>query len=260
MEGTVNTPKKSALVFLVLLAALGSTCLAQDPAPDATPDPAQPEPVWSGSAGGGLSITGGNTDTTNINLSFDIVRDPKLRNILKFYGLYLRGEQSEEVIADRLRLGIRNEFTLNDRTFVFGEFSYLRDPFKEIDYLINPVGGLGFKLYNTDKVSLDVNGGAGVVWEKNPGLNRDTSGTLNAGQSFVYKFSDSAEFTQVWTGMWKMNNFSDVLYHFGVGLSSSIIKSLELKVEFLLDHKNVTPSPDVKKMDTAFLTSVLYRF
>jgi len=244
------------LVTIALLSAVTFTGLAQDPAPD----PAQPEPLWSGSAGGGLSITGGNTDTTNINLSFDIVRDPKSRNVLRFFGLYLRGDQEDQVITDRLRLGVRDEYTLTGRTFLFGEFGYLRDPFKQIDYLINPVGGLGFKVYDTEAVSFVLDGGAGVVWEKNPGLPRDTSGTLNAGQSFAYKFSESAAFTQDLSAMWKMNNFEDALYHFGVGLTSSILKSLELRVEFILDYKNVTPSPDVKKGDTAFLTSVLYKF
>jgi putative salt-induced outer membrane protein len=245
-----------AAIAFGLLATNTTISLAQDPAPD----PAQPEPVWTGTAGGGLSITGGNTDTTNINLSFDIVRDPKRRNVLRFFGLYLRGDSDDTVITDRLRLGVRDEYTLSERTFLFGELTYVRDPFKEIDYLINPVGGVGVRLYDTDKVSFVVDGGAGAVWEKNPGLERDTSGTLNAGQNFVYKFSETAEFTQVLTALWKMNNFSDALYHFGVGLSSSIIKSLELKVEFILDYKNVTPSPDIKKRDTAFLTSVLYRF
>jgi putative salt-induced outer membrane protein len=247
----------SIRVLLACFLLFGVTAFAQDP----TPDPAaQPEPVWRGNAGGGLSMTGGNTDTTNINLSYEIVRDPKNRNILKFHGLYLRGDQSDEVITDRLWLGVRDEYKLNDRTFLFGEFSYLRDPFKEIDYLINPVGGVGFRIYDTDRVSLNVDGGAGVVWEKNPGLEQDTSGTLNAGQSFSFKMSENAEFTQNWKGLWKMNNFSDALHHFGVGLSSSVLKSLELKVEFILDFKNVTPSPDIKKTDTAFLTSVLYRF
>jgi len=243
-------------IVFALLIVIVTTGSAQDPAPD----PAKPEPLWTGSAGGGLSITGGNTDTTNINLSFDIVRDPKRRNLLRFFGLYLRGDSSDVVTTDRLRLGARDEYTLSDRTFLFGEFTYLRDPFKEIDYLINPIGGLGYRLYDTDKISMVVDGGAGIVWEKNPGFERDTSGTLNAGQSLTYKFSESAEFTQVLTGLWKMNNFSDALYHFGVGLSSSIIRSLELKVEFILDHKNVTPGPAIKKRDTAFLTSVLYSF
>jgi len=136
------------------------------------------------------------------------------------------------------------------------------DDLKEgmIDYLINPIGGVGFKVYDTDQVSFVVDGGAGVVWEKNTGLDRDTSGTVNAGQSFAYRFSETAQFTQDLTALWKMNNFEDAFYHFGVALSTSIIQVLELKVEYILDFKNVTPSPEVKKTDTAFLTSILYRF
>ena len=150
MQGKVLlVPVKFLFVFLLSGSIFSAMSFAQDPAPDPA---AQPEPVWSGNAGGGLSITGGNTDTTNIHLSYEIVRDPKERNVLKFYGLYLRAEQSDEVTSDRLRLGVRDEYELNERTFLFGEFSYLRDPFKEIDYLMNPVGGVGFRIFETVKV------------------------------------------------------------------------------------------------------------
>jgi hypothetical protein len=38
--------------------------------------------VYAGSFGGGFALTGGNTDTKNFNLSFDMVRDPKTKNVV----------------------------------------------------------------------------------------------------------------------------------------------------------------------------------
>jgi putative salt-induced outer membrane protein YdiY len=47
-------------------------------------------------------------------------------------------------------------------------FSYVRDRFKEIDYLMAPTAGLGYKLIANDQTTLDIDSSAGVVFEKNP--------------------------------------------------------------------------------------------
>jgi hypothetical protein len=54
--------------------------------------PSNPPPVYTGSFGGGLAITSGNTDTQNFNLTAALVRDPKTRNVIKGGATYLRGE------------------------------------------------------------------------------------------------------------------------------------------------------------------------
>ena len=44
---------------------------------------------------------------------------------------------------------------------MFGQNQYLKDEFKEIDYLIAPTAGLGYKLFDTAATKLDVDGSAG---------------------------------------------------------------------------------------------------
>ncbi len=75
--------------FMVLQAVFwGAITLASAQTP-------APEPVWTGSAGAGLALTGGNSDTANYSLSLDLKRDPKTRNVMKFTGVYLRGSQRQ---------------------------------------------------------------------------------------------------------------------------------------------------------------------
>ena len=64
------------------------------------PAPTEP-PVWTGSAGLGLSLNRGNTDTTNVNLSFEVTRDPKQKDIWKLQALYMRGDTNGDATADR---------------------------------------------------------------------------------------------------------------------------------------------------------------
>ena len=241
--------------FALLLIAAVVPAIGQDQA--STP---LPKEVYTGSFGFGLALTGGNTDTRSYNLSFEVTRDPKLKNVIKADGFYLRSSADGEATADMLRLGLRDEYSLSKRVLIYGALGYLRDPFKDIAYLINPQGGLGYKIRDTDAVTLTASGGAGGVREKNSGVDVSASGTVNAGESFSYKLSENAKLTHNFTALWKMSDFADALYHFDVALVTSVIKNISVKVEFTDDYKNVTPNPSIKKNDTAFVTSVQYKF
>jgi len=245
------------LVLVLVLLISWSPVFGQDPAPDPAAAPAK---IWSGSFGAGLALTGGNSDTANYNLSFDLLRDPKTKNLMKFGGSYLRGDSEGEATVDRLALGFRDEYSLSPRTFVYGDLSYLRDTFKLIDYLIAPTAGVGYRVYDTDAVKFSVNGGGGAVWEKNPGLENNSSGSVTAGDDFAWALSERARITQVLAALWKTSDFGDYLLHFGVGLAASITARSELKVEFLDDYKNLPASVDTKKNDTAFVTTFIFKF
>ncbi len=66
--------------------------------------------------------------------------------------------------------------------------------------------------------------------------------------------------TQSFSALWDADDFGDALYAFSAGLSTSIVKQIELKVELLDTLKTRPPSDSVKKNDVAFLTSVVYKF
>jgi putative salt-induced outer membrane protein len=246
---------KFSIAFLTLLMIVAwIPAIGQDQTSIAPPE------VYTGNFGFGLAVTGGNTDTRSYNLSFDVTRDPKLKNVIKADGFYLRSSADGEATADMLRLGLRDEYSLSKRVLIYGALGYLRDPFKDIIYLINPQGGIGYKIYDTDAVTLALSGGAGGVWEKNSGVDVSASCTVNAGENFSYKLSENAKLTHIFTALWKTSDFSDALYHFDVALAASIVKNIGINVEFTDDFKNVTPDPSIKKNDTAFVTSVQYKF
>lgn len=243
--------KRFYVVVALLLLTSPALCLAQADQ--------EPEKHYTGSLGAGLSLTSGNTDTTSFNISGELKYDPKTKNVMLFDGLYLRASANNEDTTDRLSLNFRDEYSLSERILVYGALGYLRDPFKNITYLLNPNGGVGFKAANSDKMTLTLTAGAGSVWEKNPGLDVQTSATVNAGENLSLKLSEGAKITQGFGALWKTENFSDALYKFNIALVTSITKKSELKLEFLDEYKNVVPDPSIKKNDTAFIVSFLYK-
>ena len=240
--------------LLLLTLALATAQFVRGQAPQAPPD------VYTGSFGGGIALTGGNTDTKTFNLTFDLVRDPKTKNVFKTKAAYLRGNQNDVLTLDRTTINIRDEYTLSGRTFVFGQVDYLRDQFKQIIFLWAPIGGLGYKLINTDATKLEARGGPGGIFEKNPGKETSKSGALTAGESFQQKVSSTATITEALATIWKTKDFGDSLTNFSVGLTTSIASKVEVKVEFLDSYKSKPPNALVKKNDTAFVTTFVVKF
>jgi hypothetical protein len=106
-RGTVVSAAVAAVLVGLFLPA---RVLAQQPCPcPPTPDPG----VWIGSVGAGLALTSGNSDTMNVNVAFDVTRDPKTRNVMKATGLFLRGEREGDLITNRLSFAFRDQYAID---------------------------------------------------------------------------------------------------------------------------------------------------
>lgn len=254
---------RAVLGSAMVIGLAGTPVLAQAPAPPPCPcvePPPPPPPVWTGSFGAGLAITQGNKDTSNFNLSFDVKRDPKTRTIFKADGLYILATEGGEENADRGIINGRVERLISDRAYTFAQVSYVRDRFKDIDYLIAPTVGLGYKLIATDRTTFDVDSSVGMVFEKNTGFDLESDGAVTFGEKFTHKISSSAAFTQGATALWKMNDFGDALYTFSAGLAASVTTRVQLKLEFQDVYKTRPTGLLVDKNDIAFITAFVYKF
>jgi putative salt-induced outer membrane protein YdiY len=241
--------KLNTIVFAALLihVSLPEILLSQSPAK-----------VYAGNFGAGFALTGGNSDTKSYNLTFEVTRDPKTKNLMKADGLYLRSSANDRTNTDLLRLNYRDDYLLTKRITVYGALGYLRNPFKNILFLLNPQGGIGFKAYSSDRMTFSLSAGAGIAWEKDEGLKMHARGTLNASQSFSYKLLGTSKLTENFTVMRKTQELLDVLYHFDIGFVTSVARRIDVKFEFMDGYKNRTPSATIKKNDTALIASVLY--
>lgn len=220
------------------------------------PDPG----TWTGTAGAGLALTSGNSETLNFNLAFDATRDPKTRNVMKWTGLYLRGEQNDALVANRLSLSFRDQYALGARTYTYGQLDYLRDTFKLIDYLVAPTAGIGYKVVDTATTKFSTDAGLGIVWEKNPELDVRTSMALTAGEKIEHALTATSTLKHAATGLWKANDFADGLYTLSIGLGTRISEQLQLSVDVLDTLKNRPPTAATKKNDVAIVTAITAKF
>ena len=238
--------------YLTVLSLLPVTHLAGQ---DATPAKA-----WTSSIGAGLAITSGNTDTKSLNFSLATKYDPHTRLVFKADALYLRGESGGVTQVDKAAADAREEYALSDRTFAFAEVSYLRDPFKGIDYLVAPLAGGGYRVIKSDRENLTVDAAGGLQVESDAGAGRSTSGAVKGGENFDLALSKSSKITQKLTGLWKTSDFSDALYHFDAGIAANVTARSELKVAYTYDYKTKPTLSAAKKGDSALFAALLFKF
>jgi putative salt-induced outer membrane protein YdiY len=221
--------------------------------------PAAPPKIWTVAVSAGLALTSGNTDTSNINAAYDLVYNPQTKNVVKSDALFLRGETDGVLSAHRSGINVRDEYSLTPRMFVFAQNQYLRDEFKNIDYLVAPTGGVGYKLYDTAATKLAVDGSVGAVWEKNQDVEVNVSGALALSEKLAQTLTATTTLTQAFAALWKTQNFDDALYTAGVGIAVGISTHTQLKVEVLDTYKNLPPLPTIQKNDVAVLMAFVYK-
>jgi putative salt-induced outer membrane protein YdiY len=244
---------------LGIAVAVFTMATASAVAQDTCPCPEEPEPGWRTSIGLGLAYTSGNTDTQNLNLSFDVIHDPKTRNVLRANGLWIRNESDGELSADRAAFTVRDEYTFSGRTFAFVELSYQQDAFKELDYLWTPLAGIGHHLVDSENVRLTVDGSVGGAFERLFEQDSTTDGTFKIGQSLRWQISKNAKLTQSAWGLWKFADTSDSYYHFDVSLSSAVTSWIDLQLSLVDDYKNKPASAELEKNDLALLANVVLK-
>ncbi len=255
MKTKTSTPRLAVLSFALL--ALAGPARGQETCP--CPPPPPPPPDWTGSVGAGLSTSSGNTSSKSYNVSFNAAYDPKKKNLLKADGIYLRQQTDGETTTDKTSAGVRDEYKLGARAFVFGELRYLRDPFKGVRYVVSPVAGFGYKLVDQPRATLSVDGGVGAQFEGLEGLDSTTSGAVQAGQALRAKLSGSTTLTQRATALWKMDDFGDALYRVEAALVVSLSKRMELKLADYFDYKTRPPSAGLKKNDNSVVAAIVFK-
>lgn len=240
--------------------------LAAAQTPTAPPAPTAP---WTGSAGFGLSLNRGNTDTTNFNVSGEATYDPKTQDVWRFKGLYLRGDTNGAVTVSRLDLLGRYERTFTGRVYGFAQVQFLKDHFKDIDYLWAPSAGIGYKLVATPTTTFNVDGGLGFKVEQDelpPTATtaetrmRHTDVVVSGSDKFEYTLSKTSKITQGFIALWKANDFGDALYTFSAGAAAAMTARTQLKVELLDTYQSRPPAVTVKSNDVAVIMALVYKF
>ena len=215
----------------------------------------------SGDVSAGFSLARGNTDTTNISISFSAKRKMSEKIEWLSTGFFLLGRVDGQTQAESLGLGSRVNWQHSERFFSYFELQGLRDRFKNYEYRVLPSVGVGVNILMKEKVSLSASTGISEVFTKylDSGLSDSYTG-LAVGNQFAWKISKTAELSQMLTINSDISELKNYFARFEINLAAMIAAGWAVKLTFIDNFDNNPVGEGIKKNDLAFLAGLSKKF
>ncbi|HKU71348.1 MAG TPA: DUF481 domain-containing protein [Burkholderiales bacterium] len=245
-------PRRAEIAVLICLTTAG-TAQAQT----AT----QPDGIWRGALGAGLSASKGNTDSATYTLNGDIV---KQTNKYKFSG-YVQGVKGSREIdgrtersADQQRGGILYNRDFNERKFGFGSLDLERNKLIELDLRSVVAAGIGYHVIKRDDLTFDVSTGPAYNREQYSTQVRQATEWLFAEES-THKVSSTVSFRQRFSFYPNLKDSGEYRAVFDAGVVFKVNSQWNATIT-LNNRYQSNPLPGVKTNDLLLVTGIQYVF
>jgi len=216
---------------------------------------------WSGKAGLGFLSTDGNSETTSVNADFGLGYTTG-RWTHGLSALAIGGNTSGLTTAERYFLGLKSDWAINDKSYLFGLVDADKDRFSAYDLRTTEAIGYGRKLINTDTRKWNVEIGAGAT-QLEPFIGDDTNDTiLRLGTDYHWDFSKTAAFDQVLTiESGDTNTYLESI----TSVQAKLYENLGLRLSYSIKNNSDVPEvgpglTEIEKTDTFTAISLEYSF
>lgn len=218
--------------------------------------PEEPGKPLSAEVGLGIVNTSGNSDTSSINASGEVVyQKSQWRHSGRAEGF--RATVDDEKTAERYLLTGKSDYHLDDRNYLFGLLTYEDDRFSGFDYQAGAAVGYGRDVLRGPTLNANVEAGVGVrYFELSDTGEEDSEGTVRLAGALSWNVSDTATVAQeLNTTIGETMTVSNSI----TSLSTQVVGNLAAKVSLSVRHVSDVP-PDVKKTDTTTTVNLVYKY
>lgn len=247
-NNNTNTRKTSAKLGLIAAATVGMLQVSNTQAAD---------PKWDTSAGLGLTLTEGNSET--LLAAANIQSKGSYRSYAITLGADATyGEQSSVKNSESYRFYGQYDRKISERFYVYGRGEYFKDAIADIDYRVKLSPGFGWHLIKNDRLTLDAEVGPGYVFQKLGNVS-DSFLTLRAAERLTYKISDTARLWQSAEFVPEASDFGNYFVSFELGVEADLTSKMALRT-VLQDEYTAKPATGRKSNDIKLITSLNYKF
>ncbi|BCX48500.1 hypothetical protein HAHE_24080 [Haloferula helveola] len=169
---------------------------------------------------------------------------------------YFYAEDGGATSTDRYKFFAQQNRRLNERWHVGGFGSWSRDDIAGLDRRIEGNILLGYRILDSERATLVIEGGPGYAWEKQGGISRDFA-TFRLAERFEYRFTETTKLWQSLSWTPKVKDPSDNLIHFELGLETRLTDRWALRT-FVQHRTDTSPAPGRGRTDTSFIAGVAY--
>ncbi|WP_456382863.1 DUF481 domain-containing protein [Persephonella sp.] len=175
-------------------------------------------------------------------------------------GSFLYGKTDGTENTNKLYLLGRWERLLTERLFGFLQGDYLKDKFSGYNYKTVWSAGLGYDILKTEHHTLKGLAALGYTFSDYKAGKNKTYTTGTAELDYKWKIRENLTFKQMLNYQVNLESTSVYFLKSDSSLQVKINANFALGVGYRVFYQNKPPSPDIKKTDTTFLTSLIIDF
>lgn len=223
---------------------------------------------WKGGVNAGFSLTGGNSETTNLALGFVAARQT-LHDKLSAYANSVYATSTTTVVtttvppiitrtsttsANTAGGGLRYDRDFDSKLFAFGAGDFFADALQSLNLRSVFSGGLGYHAIKNDRTTLDFLGGLNYTHESYVGLTRNLV-ALTLGEELMHKVRANTVLNQQFFIFPDLNNPGEFRGTFNFGSVTKITKIFGWQNSF--SDVYVSNPPVGKRQNDVILTTGL---
>lgn len=216
---------------------------------------------WSGFLSTGLSITSGNSDTLNFNLSGQAIRKTTRDTItINATSIFANNGTTGPTTTTANNIGgnIRVDLNVSKKLFVYGLTDFYHDEFQELDLRDIFAGGFGYHAIASKSTTLDLYGG-GTFNDSNYTTFSQQSGEIMAGEYWTHSLNGKTNFDERFEFFPNISNTGEYRFTFNSHAVTNISKWLSWQLAF--DDIYVSnPPAGTKKNDVILSTGLRLSF
>ncbi len=230
---------------------------------------------WAGGVNVGFGITGGNSETKNLNIGFNAVRTGFHDKLVLYTNtIYATtGKPASLTTANSTGGGARYDHDFAARTFGFGSADFFTNSLQDLDLRYILGGGFGVHVIKSAATTLDVLAGLNYTHESFSGVPSplpppptysysESLAALTLGETFTHKMGKGTVITQSFLLYPDLSNTGQFRGTLNVGTVTKLNKWLGWQ-NSLVDTFDTNPpaaSPRIERNDVQFSTGLNVSF
>ena len=247
MAGTLRAFSSIAARFVVVLApvlAAAAPLAAQDPAAPA--DTVRPVTVV---ADFGLVDAAGNSDVTSFTASERLEWKPEAsRWILSQTFKAVYGKTDGATSAESYRGSVRADRRISDQLQLFVAGGFERDRFAGVSRRFEELVGIGARLVDRPRHSLEVEAGAAFTQQRSTADLDDNFMAARGAATYQFKLTDAATFRQQLEVLENLEETDDLRLNSETALVAPLSRRIAIKIAYVIRFDNI-PEPGFRKTD-----------
>lgn len=210
---------------------------------------------WKGEGQIGASQSSGNTESVGLSAGLALARKGiDWTHKMRAQADYQRNNGQTSV--ERYLAELEPQYRINDRTFAFGLGRWEHDRILGYDTRWNLSGGLGYKVFDSKKMTLSLKGGPAFRQTDFVNGEEDTELTALAGIDFGWQISPTLRLTQVASTIIGEANGSTSSQ---TALSAKLTGALSARIAYSAQI-DTSPPPGIESVDTQTRFTLVYGF